>query len=95
MNEIAAHDPIDSSLKASAALNRNRDFLKLWAGETVSAFGTYIGDVSISFAAVIALRATPLQMGLLTMATNLPALLLSLFTGVWVDRVRRRILMIA
>ena len=34
-------------------------------------------------------------MGLLTMATNLPALLFSLFTGVWVDRVRRRILMIA
>ena len=95
MNETAAHDQVDSSLKASAALNRNRDFLKLWAGETVSAFGTYIGDVSISFAAVIALRATPLQMGLLTMATNLPALLFSLFTGVWVDRVRRRILMIA
>jgi MFS family permease len=64
-------------------------------GETVSAFGTYIGDVSISFAAVIVLGATPMQMGLLTMATNLPALLFSLFTGVWVDRVRRRVLMIS
>jgi MFS family permease len=95
MENTAPQGQIEPPPRASAGLNRNRDFLKLWAGETVSAFGTYIGDVSISFAAVIALGATPLQMGLLTMATNLPALLFSLFTGVWVDRVRRRALMIA
>ena len=76
-------------------LNPNRDFLMVWFCEAVSDLGTYIGSVSISFAAVIALGATPLQMALLAMATNLPALLFSLFTGVWVDRLRRRPLMIA
>lgn len=95
MDEAATQSQLDGSSRLSSGLNHNRDFMKLWAGEAVSAFGTYIGDVSISFAAVIALGATPLQMGLLTMATNLPALLFSLFTGVWVDRVRRRVLMIA
>ncbi|HXW83306.1 MAG TPA: MFS transporter [Candidatus Binataceae bacterium] len=79
---------------AVVALNRNRDFLKLWAGETVSDFGSYIGSVSISFAAVIALRATPFQMGLLAASRNVPALLFSLLAGVWVDRLRRRPLMI-
>ena len=76
-------------------LNRNRDFLKLWAGETVSDFGSYIGSVSISFAAVIALKASPAQMGLLAAAGSVPSLLFSLLAGVWVDRLRRRPLMIA
>jgi MFS family permease len=76
-------------------LNRNRDFLKLWAGEAVSDLGNYIGVVSIGFAAVITLGASPAQMGMLVVVSNLPALLFSLLTGVWVDRVRRRPLMIA
>lgn len=88
------HRP-ESAPTSSIGLNRNRDFLKLWAGETVSDLGTYIGGVSISFAAVITLGATPSQMGMLTVASNVPALLFSLLTGVWVDRVRRRPLMIA
>jgi MFS family permease len=99
--ELAKLDDHDltqhSELVPSSAngLNRNRDFLKLWAGETVSDLGTYIGVVSIGFAAVITLGASPLQMGMLVVVSNLPALLFSLLTGVWVDRVRRRPLMIA
>jgi predicted MFS family arabinose efflux permease len=76
------------------SLFRHADFMKLWAGETVSDFGTRMGDVAISFAAVISLKATPFQMGLLAAARIIPALLLGLFAGVWVDRLRRRPLMI-
>lgn len=78
-----------------SVLFRHRDFMKLWAGETVSLFGTRMGDVAISFAAVIALKATPFQIGLLAAAGTVPTLVLSLFVGVWVDRVRRRPIMIA
>jgi MFS family permease len=76
-------------------LFRHRDFMKLWAGETVSLFGTRMGDVAISFAAVIALKATPFQIGLLGAAGTVATLVLSLFVGVWVDRIRRRPILIA
>jgi MFS family permease len=75
-------------------LRRHRDFRRLWTGETISVFGSRMGDVAVSFAAVIALGATPIQMGLLAAARLVPRLLFSLVAGVWVDRVRRRPLMI-
>ncbi|HKF27958.1 MAG TPA: MFS transporter [Candidatus Binataceae bacterium] len=79
---------------ASPSLYRHADFMKLWAGETISLFGTRIGSVAMSFAAVISLRATPLQMGLLSAAGYLPSVGFSLVTGAWVDRLRRRPIMI-
>src|SRR5271156_2808243 len=77
-----------------SVLFRHADFMKLWTGETVSLFGTRMGDVAISFAAVIALKATPLQMGILAAAGIVPTLVLGLFAGVIVDRVRRRPILI-
>jgi len=72
---------------------RNPDFLKLWAGETISEFGSFIGGPALRFAAVITLAATPFQMALLSAANIIPGLL-SPFAGVWVDRLRRRRIMI-
>ena len=60
-----------------SVLFRHPDFMKLWAGETVSLFGTRMGDVAISFAAVIALKATPFQIGLLAAAGTVPTLVLT------------------
>ncbi len=48
-----------AAARRRSVLFRHRDFMKLWAGETVSLFGTRMGDVAISFAAVIALKALP------------------------------------
>src|SRR5215469_11820600 len=75
-------------------LRRHRDFRRLWAGETVSIFGSRMGDVAVSFAAIIAIGATPAQMGVLASVRLIPKMLLSLIAGVWVDRLRRRPLMI-
>jgi predicted MFS family arabinose efflux permease len=87
--------PIDAkpSLKPPS-LFRHADFMKLWTGETISEFGSKVGGVAISFLAVIALHATPAQMAALAVWRTVPALLFSLFAGVWVDRLRRRPLMI-
>src|SRR5215472_1485558 len=74
---------------------RRPDFLKLWTGYTVSVFGSKITLLALPLTAVLALHATPLQMGLLAAAGTAPYLVLSLFAGVWVDRRRRRPLMIA
>jgi MFS family permease len=76
------------------SLFRHTDFMKLWTGETISEFGSKVGGVAISFLAVIALHATPAQMAALVVWRTVPALLFSLFAGVWVDRLRRRPLMI-
>jgi hypothetical protein len=43
-------------------------FAALWAGQTVSAFGSYITSTAIPLAALLVLRATPVQMGVLTAA---------------------------
>jgi hypothetical protein len=59
----------------------NPDFLKLWAGETISEFGTFTGSPALSFAAVITLAATPFQMALLLSAANIIPGLLSPLAG--------------
>jgi predicted MFS family arabinose efflux permease len=73
----------------------NPDFIKLWAGQTVSKFGTHITGSAMAATAVLILRATPAQMGLLGAFADLPVLMISLLAGVWVDRLRRQPLLIA
>src|SRR6185436_1387103 len=74
---------------------RHRDFMRLWAGQTVSQLGSTITREALPYTAILVLGASPLQMGFLGAAGTAPLLVLGLFAGVWVDRVRRRPLMIA
>src|SRR6266498_2065837 len=71
------------------------DFLKFWAGQSLSLLGSTVSALALPLTAVLVLEATPAQMGILTALGALPAVLLGLFAGVWVDRSRRRRLMIA
>lgn len=73
---------------------QHRDFMKLWTGQTISKFGSQIGGGALRLTAILVLGATPLQLGLLTAASVFPTLLLGLLAGVWVDRLRRRPLLI-
>jgi MFS family permease len=73
---------------------RHSDFVKLWAGQTISLFGSKITFLALPLTAVLVLDATPAQMGFLTAAGAIPALLVGLFAGVWVDRYRRRPILI-
>lgn len=75
-------------------LRQQPDFLKLWSGQTISQFGSGITGSALPLTAVLALGASPFQMGLLVAAEALPFALFGLFAGVWVDRLRRRPLMI-
>jgi MFS family permease len=72
------------------SLWRNADFLKVWAGQTISMIGSEVTGLALPLTAVLILNATPAQMGVLGAAQYAPALLLGLFAGVWIDRVRRR-----
>ena len=71
------------------------DFTKLWLGQTVSALGSGIGGTALPLAAVLVLKATPIQMGLLVAISTAPVLVVGLPAGTWVDRLRRRPVLIA
>ena len=73
---------------------RNADFVRLWVGSTVSGVGSQITFLALPLTAVLALDASPLQMGILAAMGGAPALIFGLGTGVWVDRVRKRPVMI-
>jgi len=78
-----------------ASLWHAPDFLKLWLGQAVSQFGSLITGFALPLVAIVALHATPAQIALLSAARIAPALLLGLVAGAWVDRVRRRPVLIA
>jgi len=74
---------------------RHPDFLRLWTGETISEFGSLIGRTALTFTAILALDARPYQVALLLAADIGSGLVVGPIAGVWVDRLRRRPLMIA
>lgn len=71
------------------------DFIRLWSGRAISQVGTELSLVAIPLYAVLSLDATPLQMGILAASAGLPRLLLGFVAGAWVDRLRRKPIMIA
>ncbi len=73
---------------------RNRDFVRLWTAETISQFGTQVSLLAIPLVAVILLDATPFEVALLGTIEFLPFILFSLPAGAWVDRLRRRPILI-
>jgi MFS family permease len=76
-------------------LIRHRDFRLLWLGDTVSQAGTAITALALPLAAVTTLHATPFEVGVLVAAEYVAFLLLGLPAGAWIDRLRRRPVLIA
>ncbi len=74
---------------------QHTDFLKILAGETVSDLGSQVGDLALPLAAALVLNASPGQMAALRAAEYVPRIVVGLVAGVWVDRLRRRPLLIA
>ena len=73
---------------------RHADFLKLWAGQSVSQFGSQVTILALPLTAALTLHASAANMGFLAAASTAPFLLFGLFAGVWVDRLRRRPILI-
>lgn len=79
----------------SRGVFRNRDFARLWAGESVSLIGTQVTQFTMPLVAVLSLDATVTEVGVLNALRFVPVLLLSLLAGVWLDRRKRRPVLIA
>lgn len=79
---------------AALPLRRNADFMRLWAAATISAGGSQVTAFALPIAAIVVLRASAFEVGLLMAATYLPLTVFGLFAGAWADRVRRRPLLV-
>jgi MFS family permease len=76
------------------SLWHNVDFLKFWVGETVSLLGSHVTNLALPLTAIYAFNASDEQVGVLRFLQLAPYLAFSLVFGVWVDRVRRRRVML-
>ena len=74
----------------TGGLWRHPDFVKLWSAETVSQFGTQFTQLALPLVAIDVLHVSAFEVAALTTVEFLPFLLVSLPAGVWVDRLRRR-----
>lgn len=70
-------------------LLRDRAYRRLWTSILISSFGSQITMLALPLTAAVLLNASPTQMGLLTAMEIIPFVLLSLPSGVWLDRVRK------
>jgi MFS family permease len=71
-------------------LLREHDFRGLFLSTTVAQFGYQITTLALPLAAVIALDASEFEVGVLSAMTMIAFLLIGLPAGAWIDRMRRR-----
>ena len=81
-------------LRRPGGLWLHRDFRSLWAAETISVFGPQISQLALPLVAVITLEASAFEVALLGVIEFAPFILISLPAGVWVDRMRRKPLLV-
>lgn len=86
-------DPGQTS-QTPGSLLRDPDFVKLWTGQTISGFGTQVTILAVPVLAALTLKVSPFEFGLLGTFEFLPVAILALPAGVWVDRFRRRPILI-
>jgi MFS family permease len=72
----------------------HRDFIRLWTGQSISEVGSQVSQLAIPWLAAVELHASPIEFSLLGVLGFLPFILFALPAGVWVDRLRRRQILI-
>jgi MFS family permease len=72
-----------------------RDFRLLLAGQTATQLGTQVSSIAVPLLAVLVLHASPLGLGVVNAASTIAVLLIGLPAGAWLDRIRKRPVLIA
>jgi MFS family permease len=73
---------------------RQRNFVLIWLGQTTSLFGTQLTAVAVPITAVVVLKATAMETGILGALDTFPFLLFGMVAGVLLDRRKRRPILI-
>lgn len=87
--------PPDDGRPSNRSLLRHPDFLKLWTAETISVFGSQVSGLAIPLIAALYLKVEPFAFAMLGTIEFLPFILFTLPAGAWVDRLRRRPILIS
>ena len=82
------------STSTARSLWRHADFLKLWSAQSISVFGSQVSALAIPFVAALVLHVEAFRFALLGTIEFLPFILFTLPAGAWVDRLRRRPILI-
>ena len=76
------------------SLWHDRNFLTMWSGQALSQFGEQISMLAIPVLAVVLLNANEFEVGVLNAASVAAFLVVGLPAGAWIDRMRKRHVMI-
>ncbi len=89
-------DPVPPTrdVAPTPSLRRNRAFMLVWSAATVSVFGSYVTRIALPFVAILTLGAGPIEVAVLRSLELVAALVVGFVAGAWVDRLRRRPVMI-
>src|SRR3954453_15857255 len=93
-SEPATGHPDGPSVAASS-IWRNGAFVRLFAASSVSYVGSFVTRTALALAAIYGLSAGPLEVSAIRSFEFVGWLLVGLVAGAWVDRLRRRPVMIA
>ena len=74
----------------SSSLWRNSAFVRVWSAATISIFGSLVTRLALPFVAILALGAGPFEVAILRSLDVLAETGFGLVAGAWVDRLRRR-----
>ena len=74
---------------------RNGAFLRVWSAATISIFGSLVTRLALPFAAILVLGDGAAEMAGIRAAEAAAALAVGLVAGAWVDRLRRRPVLVA
>lgn len=81
--------------RPTGSLWRDSNFLTMWGGQALSQLGEQISMLAIPVLAVLLLNATAFEVGVLNAASTAAFLIVGLPAGAWIDRMRKRRVMIA
>jgi MFS family permease len=68
----------------------NHAFVRVWAAASISIFGSLITRIALPLVAILTLNAGPIEVAILRSMDVAAALVVGLVAGAWVDRLRRR-----
>ncbi|MET4099672.1 MFS family permease [Agrococcus sp. UYP10] len=80
--------------RADRSLWRDGNFLTLWSGQALAQLGSQVAELAIPVLAVLLLGASELEVGFLNAAGVAAFLVVGLPAGAWIDRLRKRRVMI-
>lgn len=80
--------------ESNVSIWRDGAFVRVWAASSVSYVGSYITRTALPLTAILVLKAGPLDISALRSLEWIGLLLVGLVAGAWVDRLRRRPIMV-